>query len=186
MKRLFWRVLCLVSPWEISDSHSNSPIFTRLTLKKLRCRKDPLPTIWRQNHKEPEKITLMPLRVFGRALRAVAKDRKDLDPNIIKPIKATESLLFAMRFLSTPIGISTMHCVKKKTPQTEKTGGLFDKDSPGEAQLFSSGCRVRVESNEARTRSKSQKLDHFLYIPCLGGKATRAYNSEVARQHSIA
>ena len=33
----------------------------------------------------------MPLRVFGRALRAVAKDRKDLDPNISKPIKALKA-----------------------------------------------------------------------------------------------
>lgn len=84
----------------------------------------------------------MPLRVFGRALRAVAKDRNDLDPNISKPIKALKAFAIHNEILEhTNQNLHHALREEKKTPQTEKTDGLFDKDNPREAQ-FSSPTKV--------------------------------------------
>ena len=72
--------------------------------------------------REPEETTPMSVRGVRRAVKAVGREHKVLDPKISKLIKAAEKgLLFGMEFLNITTEISTKHCVLRKKAENEES-----------------------------------------------------------------
>ncbi|KAN0072533.1 hypothetical protein V8E54_009462 [Elaphomyces granulatus] len=157
-----------VSPWKISNLHSNPPAFTPSTPKKyyLRSEDGPLhqyPAI--ANRRRQHQCLYGALG----AVKAVGREHKVLDPKISKLIKATERLVIRNEILEhNNKSLSQALCTEKKRQKRGKPMGLVDKDNPGESQFFSpskvASARQRVleidqEKEQQQAEAAQRRLE---------------------------
>jgi hypothetical protein len=103
--------------------------------------------------REPEETTPMSVRGVRRAVKAVGREHKVLDPKISKLIKATERLVIRNEILEhNNKNLNQALCTEKKRRKRGKPMGLVDKDNPGEAQFFS-------PSKVASARQRALEID---------------------------
>jgi hypothetical protein len=166
-KRLFWRIFRaswsdaltvenILSSFESTGIH---PINPQKVLAQV-AKKTPSP---QPSDTEPEETTPMSVRGVRRALKAVSKDNKVLDPNISKLVKATEKLAVRNEILEhTNQNLHNALCEEKKRRKRGKKMGLIDNDNPGEAQFFSptkvASARQRALEIEQEKEQKQAEI----------------------------
>ena len=150
-KRIFWSIFraAWTQPWSkaltkeniksVFESTGIHPIDSQKVLFQV-GRRTPSPI---SSDSEPEETTLMSVRGVRRAVKAVGREYKVLDPKISKLIKATERLVIRNEILEhNNKNLNQALCTEKKHRERGKPMGLVglvdkDSDNPGEAQFFS-------------------------------------------------
>jgi hypothetical protein len=156
-KRIFWSIFRaawskaltkenIKSAFESTGIH---PIDSQKVLSQV-GRRTPSPI---SSDSEPEETTPMSVRGVRRAVKAVGREHKVLDPKISKLIKATERLVIRNEILEhNNKNLNQALCTEKKRRKRGKPMGLVDKDNPGEAQFFS-------PSKVASARQRALEID---------------------------
>jgi hypothetical protein len=156
-KRIFWpifraawsKALTMENIKSAFESTGLQPIDPQKVLSQV-GRRTPSPI---SSDSEPEETTPMSVRGVRRAVKAVGREHKVLDPKISKLIKATERLAIRNEILEhNNKNLSQALCTEKKRRKRGKPMGLVDKDNPGEAQFFS-------PSKVASARQRALEID---------------------------
>jgi hypothetical protein len=140
-KRIFWSIFraAWTQPWSkaltkeniksVFESTGIHPIDSQKVLFQV-GRRTPSPI---SSDSEPEETTLMSVRGVRRAVKAVGREYKVLDPKISKLIKATERLVIRNEILEhNNKNLNQALCTEKKHRERGKPMGLVglvDKDS---------------------------------------------------------
>jgi hypothetical protein len=134
-KRIFWSIfraawskaLTMENIKSAFESTGIHPIDSKKVLSQV-GRGTPSPI---SSDSEPEETTPMSVRGVRRAVKAVGREHKVLDPKISKLIKATERLVIRNEILEhNNKNLSQALCTEKKRRKRGKPMGLVDKDNP--------------------------------------------------------